>query len=855
MKTPFFSLLCLLLLATASHARITESNGVYQDATGAKHPWSINSTHTLMWEDRPFVPVGGLFQVRSWSPQATDADFQSDIAAFEALKRKGVVDVYLQAARGGITGVKPAAIQRVIDYLDTEGITYGVSINDGPRDILAGYMVRPGAFRQEAPERGGVLRFAVEGLASSLYFIVSANGTDVVQSGEATMVAEGARVSVPALPGKYVVFLLPQKVYFPQVGGVGAGANATGMPNLWDGFDIYRDTLMAHLRQVKWGKGFRFFVDALPPNLSVSGEADKIIPTAEGFQSEWALWLSRRYKSVDLLRRAWSIDNAEPGEFSRAARLLPLWGGGKGLQALYDRKTSEVFKVDTLRSYYWRDLSAFKAETIRGYMNDLATSLKRGVADVPVIYRSRSYSDLFTNLPARGGFDGVGIDAYGRGADLVTSSAGYVYAQAAEAPKTLWLPVTGTQETSLVQEKAAKGYASRFALHADLDWLREIGARGFYVDGVRIAENSRKNFDLSDMPEQLGWLSDYARMLVATGVGTAGTPPKVVFYPRDLPQVSVRPLQSGGWWLPTSRSYFAYDFGDMGRAYSMTDPDGGVVYYLWNPKGPKRIKIPVGKRPANAPPIIWSAHADGELKGGKTLTLTVGPDPVRIVNLPNLPVPEGTFEAMSEEAKVLQAALRKRNSVDAGRYQMGLAGMDRRYESNRNNPMPDILEMQKLLMEMRELLAPYAWLEAEGTARQAVSHSFDEVSARSGASNLQVLSVDPRPEGAPSALATYGISVKDSGPYNLWVAASPGTALTFRLNGQPLEFENSAIPQPIGKPYANGTLVWHRYGVASLPRGGHLLEMRANSPGTVDVILLTREEFIPDGPVRPPIKP
>jgi hypothetical protein len=838
------------LFASPALAGQEVSQGNYTDASGAQHPWRVDGSHTLIWDEKPFVPVGGLFQARSWSPQATEQDFQSDVEALQILKRNGVTDIYLQPARGGITNIRPAAIQKLVDHLEAEGFTYGLSINDGPRELLTGYLVRPGAFRQETPEQGGIVRFPVTELMSSLYFVVSSNGADIFDKGKADMVAEGARVTVRSIPGKYVVFLLPQKVYF----GTAGGGNSIGMPNLWDGFDTYRDALLAHLRQVKWGKGFRFFVDALPSNLNISsGDAEKLIPTGKGFVTEWADWLAHRYKTVDNLRTAWGLQSVEPQEFLTAARLLPLWGGGKGIQNFYDPETNEALKVETIRSNFWKDLADFKAESVRAYMNDLATVLKRGVADVPVVYRSRNFSPLFTGLPSKSGFDGIGIDAYGRGTDLVTTSAGYVYAQAADAPKTMWLPVTGTQETDSPTQKAAQGYASRFALHADLDWLREIGARGFYVDGVRIVDPARKNYNLSDIPEQVAWLADYQRMLVATGVAAAGTLPMAVFYPRDLPIITVRQISGGGWWLPTNRPYILYDFGTMGKAYSMTEPDGSVVYYMWNPAGPKTLKIKISKRAPDAPPITVSKYANSSMKGS-TLTLTVGPDPVRIANLPQkmIPVPEGTFEEMVKEARFLLVTLKKQNVSDVIRFEPQLDGIERRV--NKDNPITNIGEVQRMLFEMRDMMRPYAWLEAEGTPRTAVAHSFDEVGYRSGASNNQVLMVEPRPEGSPKALATYGINVREAGPYNLWVAASPGSALTFRLNGQPLLDEN-VVPQVVGKPYANGTLVWMRLGIATLPKGSLALEMRANGAAAVDAILLTRGEFTPDGITPPPINP
>jgi hypothetical protein len=706
------------------------SNGVFTDKDGARHPWSITPAHTLFWDDRPFVPVGGRFQAKSWSPAPKEADFEADVAALALLKQNGISDLYLQPARVGITAVPPAAIQRLLDHLDANGFTYGISLNDGPQEILVGYDVRPGKYRHVAPEDGGNLRFPIESVADALYFLVPEKGGEIVQTGKATMVEEGARVTVAPIPGKYVVFLLPQKVYF-------SGASV-GVPNLWEGFDNYRDNVIALFRQVKPGKGFRFFLDALPSSLSETEAFESFLPTSVAFATEWGEWLAKKYKSIDNLQNAWAMSDRELADFRGAANLVPLWGGGKGIEVLYDRTNGRPHKVVTTRSEFWKDLNAFKTESVRDYMNDLATALKRAVADVPVVYRSRGYSGFFTKLPVGRGFDGIGIEAYGRGEDLVTRSAGYVYAQAAEAPKTVWTLVTGTGDAAPAYKKAV-GYPSRTVMHSDLDWLREIGARGFFVDGVRVADPRFKLYDLSSEPTQLQWLAEYAQTLTATGVRDGEKLPTALFYPRGLLAASLRPLEGGGWWLPTDRPGVVYDFGSTGRAYSMADKDDSVVYYLWNPAGKRtiHIKIPKASRAPDASNIRWSVAANGSVRNG-VLTLTIGPDPVRLENFPAIPVPTEAFGEVCDEAKKLIAAMKTQKQYDAGRYEIQLTSIKARY--NADSPLLSIAEALRLIEEVRGYLRPYLWVEAE----EATSHSFDQADEQTGASGSIVLRVESR---------------------------------------------------------------------------------------------------------------
>lgn len=838
-----FSLLLLTSLAWLTPARAGQvmSHGTFQDKDGASHEWSVNAAHTMLWDDKPFVPVGGKFQVQSWSARATEADFQADIAALQLLKESRVTDIYLQPARGGLSSVPPAKIQRLIDYLDKEGFTYGISINDGPTDVLVGYDVRPGKYRQDVPQDGGLIRFPVDTLIGGLYFIVPRNGQDVLKAGEATMVAEGARVTVEPTPGNAIIYLFPRKANF--------NLSSVGIPNVWDGFDTYRDNLLVQLRQVKFGKGFRFFVDPLPADMQYTDTFNSFLPVGPGFQTEFADWLARKYKSVDSLQTAWRLNERPLKEFREAAEMVPLWGSGKGVEFLYSPTSGLAFRVTSTYSEYWRDLNDFKTRSVRDYMNDLATILKKNVANVPVVYRTSGYSPLLANLPANRGFDGIGIAAYGRGADLVTRYAGYTYAQASEAPKTLWLPIVGTADAS-PEVKNSAGYASRTVLHQDLDWLREIGARGFYVDSVRTVDPTRKFFDLSAQPEQLKWVADYADVLSAAGVGDLDRVPAAYYYPRaiGIETASVRPLTGGGWWLPSDRPGVPYDFGPSGKAYALAEPEGGITYYLWNPAGRRtiRLKIPKAASAPEAPAIRWSTAAAGVVRKD-ILTLTIGPDPIRLENYPIIPVPMDAFKELADETDGMLLLLKKQSNMDAGRLDLLLSSLRQRY--NPDNPILSITEVLAMRGQVRNLLRPYVWQEAERT-----SHTFDAVTLRYGASGNYALLVDPRLPGSPTATASFPITVRAAGTYNVWVACSPNPSLSFRVNGQPM-LDEATAPQKVGASYADGALVWYRYGIATLPQGTHNIEIRANAPILLDAILIIPGDFIPNGATQPPVMP
>ncbi|MGC4047966.1 MAG: hypothetical protein QM758_29580 [Armatimonas sp.] len=848
--------LAALLAVSAAYAA-----GTYTDAVGEKHKWRIQSNHVMVWDEKPFVPTGGLFQVKSWSPKGTDEDLKSDLEALEKVSAAGVRDIYLQPTSGGITRVNPVYIQKVIDACEAQGLTYGISLSDGPRSALLGYQVLPSRYRQSVTAEGGLLRFTVPDIASAYYALTLVeNGNSsgqVVGEGDADLVEEGARVTVPPSPTSQVLVLYPERIY---------PADKSPIPNLWGGMDEYRDRLLALFGKIKLGKGMRFFTDPLHSDIDLSGEAQQIVPTSREFSGEWAAFLQKRYKNTEDLVRAWRLKDVELGSFAEAAQLVPLFFNEKGFHAFYDRVKGKRYTAD-LAPVFWNDLDDFKTDTLRAATNDLSVALKRGIADVPVVVRSKGYNKwLAYAVDARRPdlqrfeFDGLGIDAYGKGESAAIYSGADVYSQANDSPKPLWLPVLATQE-SRVPETNAPGFTDQQSLYSLLDSLRSVGARGFYLDGVRVTDPLRKPYDLSAVPAQLGWLPGYAKQIEATGIATAAPPSNIaIFFPRQLTSLIPTPLEGGAWLLPTdsrnSAQFKTYHFGKAGRCYSMDD-GAGTVFYLFNPTGVRQItlKVPPGLSKEAQP--YWLPEDRGVRKKD-TLTLTIGPQPVRLHRWPGLPIPEEAFAELSAEARDLVALAKQRKLPS---LTIVSADYDR-LKANFRSDNPDVAlltlqGLQRLAERLRRELQPFAWIEAEGLWREdgalvePAQYTFDQVEERSGASGGRVLLVRERPNTGQTATATYEVNISQDGTYRLWVASSPDASFSLRLDGLPWG-DGARGPRPQGKTFGSPPLIWNECGPMLLSRGSHKLEVRAGGPMALDALLLTPGDFVPNGPNRPP---
>ena len=116
------------------------ASGTFSDASGAQHAWSINESHALIWDGEPYIPVGSVFTPSSVSAQADQGSYDADVKQLAAMKAKGITDVVVKG-NGPLTLQDPAAWQKIFSYLDTNGFTYGVEMDDGPTEPLSGYLI------------------------------------------------------------------------------------------------------------------------------------------------------------------------------------------------------------------------------------------------------------------------------------------------------------------------------------------------------------------------------------------------------------------------------------------------------------------------------------------------------------------------------------------------------------------------------------------------------------------------------------------------------------------------------------------------------------------------------------------
>ena len=421
------------------------SHGDYADRTGTKVHWEINDAHALLWNGTPYLPVGGTFTPRSLASDKPE-DWTADQKRLALLKERGVLDILIKPERS-ITKIPVASLQRLVDYLDTNGFRYGLAFGTGLDTPLTSVVVKPNAYRQEVAE-GVTSQFNVTDSEKAAYFVIDLTDKEykILRSGTVNVRENVAVVPVelPAGISRAVTLLYPTKTPSASKDAV--------LPDLWNGYDDYRDRLLSVLGSVKFGAGLRFFSDPLAKSLSLVGETDYSVPTSEAFRLEFEAFLSRAYASLDDLKAGWDCLDNKSKSFAEIARLVPLWANGRGAPYLFDPVSSQTTHInDTTVSRWWNDFLQFRTDSIQGYMNAMADALKKQVAEVPVVYTWTQTHPIFLNTDREGGFDGLAVSSRAFDDGILGRVLGPAYSLAEQSSRTMWTVMGGIEPGDRLQ--------------------------------------------------------------------------------------------------------------------------------------------------------------------------------------------------------------------------------------------------------------------------------------------------------------------------------------------------------------------------------------------------------------------
>lgn len=798
--------------------------GIFVDRDRETHRWQITPAHSLVWNGQPYLPAGVWFTPHSLRAEATEADLARDERILDALAQAGVLDVCLIPAESAAK-VPAERWQSLVDALEARQFRYGLSLGEAGLPIAQGYVVAPASYRIANLAQSGVVVFRAPFADHALTFVVDTHDNSLLGQQRVAVEQGVGRVPLQLSEGvKAVMVVYPHRPLADSGGFV---------PDLWEGYDDWRDGVLRTLGKVRFGKGLRFFVDPLG-RWTLPDEEEAIIPSSPMFRLGFEAFLARRYQTLENLMSAWALSERNIESFAEAARQLPLWRGQKGISQLLDLQTGRLRRVEAARCAYWRDLQQYRLEALREASDRMATVLKRQVANVPVLLSWQRFHPVYVSVQNQPGVDGLLVVTSERGGNLARKSMALALGQARESVRPVWL-------LSALTHDLQQGYADSQGLQSEGETLAQAGSRGWFF---RITEGTVNTAALQwlrafgqSVPLRIDWQQ----------------PPKVLPFPLAATGIcEVKLLPGGVWWVPSVQTGAVVNVGQHYRAYQLSTI-GGELFVMWavDRERPTTFRL-------NEPRLFTAQLPDGtplKVSGkGRNYSLRIPTVPVVFTNSGVLFPAEAAEEAVNELARLVQLGEARRVETGAARFRWRQARDNLRV----GQVYTAYLLASEAIDELIARLASYLWMEAE-TADES---NFDEVIELPWASGGKVVRLrnfnDPPARGY---YVRYRFAVKEEGNYVAWVAcrAEGSSPLLWSVD------EN--VPQPVESnvlvgAYGEG-FGWLRLGTVRLSPGVHVLELRVvNRAGDTtkpyaawcDVVLLTTENVIPQGTTKPPVR-
>ncbi len=861
------------------------AEGQFTDKANNKHNWQINGAHALIWDGKPYLPVGGAFTPHSFT-DSSEAAWQSDVRALDILQSRGVQDVLLWPDKP-LCDLPAPTMQRVLNYLDAKGFRYGVAWGPGMTQITGGYVVKPSVYRKDArPNTNADPVLTTDWITSNsdkgvVFMYDGASDSKIFREPFEISTREGF-VSVPveaplSIAHPYVM-LLPHKTLPASEQGA--------LPDVWSGYDNYRDRVLHFASQIKWGPGLRFFLDPLARHVGLGGENSFLVPDSPAYRLEWESFLARKYANPEEARNKWALMDRFTS-FAQLARLVPLWAYGRGCPYFYDPQTHRVHRMlegsqSALNSLWWNDFIAHRDSGIAYYLNTLADVMKRQVANVPVVYTWTPSTTFLTNTSKDGGMDGLATATRPGEPSRIARNFGPAYSQSEQATRTSWFltseiaaspqppAVAQVQTASLTNAPpaapASSTYANKTAFARDLDDMRRIGSKGFFVSSLQsaaqVAEaaSSTSRADWLQSPDSLTWLGEYANTLRNENGGNQR--PRVLYYPQYAPGPAHTGFVPGApsvYWLPGAYAGEELDWWPSFQGYSIKrtgDEPASVV--LTSLMGTQKAHFTVQNTA-----LVRAYNAEGTPQPVKAtlkneVEILLGPAPTLIqFDSDVTPVPrEAAFEmtvqldTMFEIAKLQKVfgAENSRLAVEQTKDYLEKKNYGQSYFYGRS-------QLDKLAFDA----APYIWLEGESDDLPLFTELATHPEASMG--GYRRLSTPNPPLPQYGYKARYAFNTTHDGIYQIWLAGTvPGLTVSpikWHVNNE--ADRDIADPMPRGPLYLNDYFGWTLLGTAKLAKGEQKLVIDVTDPAqatheytfAIDALMITDKPFVPNATIRP----
>jgi hypothetical protein len=741
--------------------------------------WSVDPSHALAWQGVPEIPVG--------------------------LRIAGTPDAIDQAAAAGIDHLVvelPAngiGWPEALDKLKANGQNFFIAISSAAPAAEAIFVDPAGNRRPDITSKVN-LSFKIPAATGSLALLASLRDGEPTWHKKIAAVDGVINVEADAYGLRQVLLLYPT-------------VRTLAIPDFWEGFDTRRDELVKSIKTNELGDGFRGIINPLGEALRFPGEDQAFVPTSPLFRYELESILAKRYRTVKLATKAWSMGPNDIESLQHMSRLVPLWRGTRGVPRMWDPATDKLYMAAALRSAAWRDIQ----DAVKATMNRRMTRLTEAVRTAsggPVIQDWVGWDGPYDGTEP--GLDGIGARVSARTILEAVDSASQ--------------PVS----SSLQWQKPGLMIASEITLSAE-------GERAPLLESIAQELESmgvRGLFFRAHTPDQVKETADLA---AAWKGRKPEMPPRALFFPLAAHN-PCNPSRAapGVWWLPRREEGQLIHFGAglLGYRYQGSDED---FLAIWSTIGPQRVKMKaIESKKFNVRSLDGS---DPDFRPGrKDFKVNVSGIPLIFDSPHEIPAPISAFE----ETTVLVERLIN----SQGKLQRFFDGQELDFinaaKAWDDHPGSSLISMTMLLQEMAPVASPFLWLEPE----RVREHNFSSVIDRAGASGGQTLSLSTMlPPGPDGYKLRFEFTPREPGLHEVWVAgripADQRSEIAVSIARDLLHMED----RPLG-PYGDG-LAWYRLGESDLPEGQHEFELMCESDSgarlELDVIVVAPKGWRPQG--------
>ncbi len=478
-------------------------------------PWSVNENHALVWNGKPYIPVGVRIE------GTPDAVGQAQAA--------GVTDVLVELPADGSTWAK------VISKLDEKGTRYMICLTSSSPQALV-WAIEPQGYR--VPGIEGVFDFRIAFPDATNVLCVLANSRDAdIRWKRMLQVTEGKiRVADPQGPTTPHVLLM-----YPQLRDM-------RIPDYWEGFDAHRDQLLKLVSSLKFGKNFRGFIDPMGKSGQYSSEKATFVPMSSIFKVELETYITQKYGAVPTALRAWGFSVATLDSFKELSRVVPLWADRKGVPGFYDPETSQIYSVSEKNSSYWADVQAVIRATAARRYRRLVESLQK-VVDVPFIEDWKGWDGPYTRTNPS--VSGIGIEINEDSLIELVDTASYPMSAVLDRPIGSFALATDVHMSQTVDSAWAA--------------LAGAGVRGVFFRALTW-EDEKKIAALAASRTDDATLSAWA-------------PKPFLYPESARNPAAPSQLPGGYSWLPSNYPGQKIHFGYGIEGYRLEAPGGGMVVY------------------------------------------------------------------------------------------------------------------------------------------------------------------------------------------------------------------------------------------------------------------------------------